>query len=321
MRTAILALAVCAGTALAAESSTQRRVAVMDFDNPPLPQSPLAGFVIPGLTGGGMAANVGRSIADLLVDRLVRNAQVRVIERKELDKLISEQNLSNSDRVDANTAARLGRILGVDAIIMGSVTRYDPEDRTTGHGNTYGGFRTRSALQSTHEISGHVQISARVVSPDTAEILAVDQGNGEAVRKGVKMDARDRMYGANSVSGSVLSDATNLAVTELATHLEQSIAKVPPHSANISALVAGINSAGLVVINAGSRRGVKIGDRFNVFRPGNPIRDPETGKVLRSDEQHLGEATIKDVDEISAAASYTGEPVREGDHVQKVNRP
>ena len=32
---------------------------------------------------------------------------------------------------------RVGRILGVDAIILGSVTRYDLSDRTTGHSHSF----------------------------------------------------------------------------------------------------------------------------------------------------------------------------------------
>ena len=36
-----------------------------------------------------------------------------------------------------------------------------------------------------------------------------------------------------------------------------------------------------IVINAGAAKGVKTGDRLEVWRPGKPIRDPETGKVLR----------------------------------------
>ena len=61
--------------------------------------------------------------------------------RAAIDKLIAEQNFSNSDRADPVTAAKIGRILGVDAIILGTITHYDYEDKVTGGGGTsFGGF-------------------------------------------------------------------------------------------------------------------------------------------------------------------------------------
>jgi curli biogenesis system outer membrane secretion channel CsgG len=46
-------------------------------------------------------------------------------------------------------------------------------------------------MKTKHDISARVQISTRLVSPDTAEVLAVSQGTGEVNRKGVKVDIRD----------------------------------------------------------------------------------------------------------------------------------
>ena len=58
---------------------------------------------------------LGKAVADMLINRLVQTATVTVIERAAIDKLLAEQNLTNSDRTDALTAAKLGRVLGVDA--------------------------------------------------------------------------------------------------------------------------------------------------------------------------------------------------------------
>jgi hypothetical protein len=52
--------------------------------------------------------NTGNAVANVLINRLVRNANVTIIERAALDKLIAEQNLTNSDRTDPLTAAKLG---------------------------------------------------------------------------------------------------------------------------------------------------------------------------------------------------------------------
>ena len=55
-----------------------------------------------------------------------------LIERGAIDKLLAEQNFSNNDRTDPITAGKLGRVPGVDAIILGTIPRYDYADKTTG---------------------------------------------------------------------------------------------------------------------------------------------------------------------------------------------
>src|SRR5262249_55211762 len=119
--------------------------------------------------------------ANLLVAKVVKDGIVTVIERGELEKLLAEQNLTNSDRTDPLTAAKLGRILGVDVIVLGSVTNYDFEDKMTGGGGSrlggFGGF----SMSTKHDIKALVKLTARLVSPDTAEVIAVSEGHGEVM--------------------------------------------------------------------------------------------------------------------------------------------
>ena len=77
----------------------------------------------------GTNVDIGAGIADMLVDRLVNDGTYSVIERKALDKVLKEQNFSNSDRADPNSAAKLARILGVDCIIIGSITQFGRDDK------------------------------------------------------------------------------------------------------------------------------------------------------------------------------------------------
>jgi hypothetical protein len=45
-----------------------------------------------------------------------------VVERDQIDKVLKEQNFSNSGIVDDNQATQIGKVLGIDAIISGSVS-------------------------------------------------------------------------------------------------------------------------------------------------------------------------------------------------------
>lgn len=53
-----------------------------------------------------------------------------LVERNEIDKVLQEQNLSNSGLIDDTQAAEIGKILGIDAIITGSVS-YTHKDEDT----------------------------------------------------------------------------------------------------------------------------------------------------------------------------------------------
>src|SRR3954452_10406094 len=103
----------------AADVPAKKRIALLDFDNAAVQGAPISPFFQMS------QPNVGKAVVDLLINRLVRDGSCSVIERSAIDKLLAEQNLSNSDRFDPQTAAKLGRLLGVDAIVLGSITQYD----------------------------------------------------------------------------------------------------------------------------------------------------------------------------------------------------
>src|ERR1700722_6460996 len=91
------------------QAPPKKRVAIFDFDNAAVQ----GGIKLPYVETN--TPNLGKAAADLLITKLVQDGTVSVIERSAIDKLLAEQNFSNSDRTDPITAAKLGRVLGVDA--------------------------------------------------------------------------------------------------------------------------------------------------------------------------------------------------------------
>src|SRR2546426_10202200 len=105
----------------ATDPSVRRRVAVLDFDY---------GTVHSNVTGiMGSDVDIGKGVATMLVSELARNGTYTVMERAQLDRILNEQNFQQDSRADASTAAKLGRLLGVDAIIIGSITQFQREDK------------------------------------------------------------------------------------------------------------------------------------------------------------------------------------------------
>jgi TolB-like protein len=86
---------------------------------------------------------LSKGIADILITDLLRNPSLRVIDRDRLQDVLEEQDLSQTGRVDEETAVRVGRLLGAGHIVVG------------------GFFVDRS---------GNVRLDARAVEVETSRI-------------------------------------------------------------------------------------------------------------------------------------------------------
>jgi curli biogenesis system outer membrane secretion channel CsgG len=298
----------------------KRSVAVIDFDYATVQSGLQAIF--------GVNQDIGKGIADLMVEKLVKSGTYRVIERKAIAKILAEQNFSNSDRVDPNTAAKVGRLLGVDAIIMGSITQFGRDDKTTRVGDVVGGQLSRYGIGGFGRKNSKavVGITARMVSVDTGEILGVANGKGESTRSGTSLLGSGGSAAAaagaaldmtsSNFANTVLGEAVNAATGMLTNELNASATRIPEKVFNIEGLVADV-SGDTLIINVGTRAGVKKGDVLQVRRVGREIRDPATGKVIRRVEDNLGQLTITEADESSAAGKFTGAgAVKVGDSIR-----
>lgn len=101
-----LALAACATPKVAvnprSDFSAVKRVAVLPFGGP----------------RGDLAA-------DLMTQSLLMNG-ADVVERQQLDAVMREHSLAASPSFDRSTARQLGRLLGVDALFVGTVAESTP---------------------------------------------------------------------------------------------------------------------------------------------------------------------------------------------------
>jgi hypothetical protein len=82
-------------------------------------------------------------------------------------------------------------------------------------------------------------------------------------------------------------------------------ATVAPPRAPVAGLVADV-SGDQLILNVGSAQGVQVGDVLAVSHAGRQIKDPATGKVLRSIDTPLGQVTITSVDASSAVGTFSG---------------
>ncbi len=85
------------------------------------------------------------------------------------------------------------------------------------------------------------------------------------------------------------------------------------HIEGIVADVAGSD----IIVNVGTQAGVRVGTKFAVMHAVRTVKDPSTGKVLRTIEDKVGELTIQNADATSAAGVFSGAtPAKVGDTVR-----
>ncbi len=95
-------------------------------------------------------------LQQMLITEFAQNQQLRIVERGRIKDLLAEQDLGAGGRVDQNTAAKIGKLVGAKYIVLGGFIDF------------YGDFR----------------IDARIVNVETSELV-----------KTVKeQDKRDKLY-------------------------------------------------------------------------------------------------------------------------------
>ena len=279
---------------------SKKRVALMDFE---------FGTVQQWWSGNW---DIGKGIADMIVTDLVKDGTYSVIERKQLNTILAEQNFSNSDRANATSAAKIGKVLGINAIVVGSITQFGTEDKSLNLGGLGGGWGGWGAGKlGTKKGKATVAIDARLIDVNTGEIVATATGKGTSKRSGLLLGggggggggygAGGIDMGSSNFQETILGEATRAAVTDLVSQLVGQSGKIEATQISISGLVADA-TGNEVVVNVGKAAGVTPGMRLLVERISREIKDPATGAVLRKVTAPVGEVEVTQVDETSAVA-------------------
>lgn len=135
----ILFLAMLSVTTVRAEFQ-KTKIAVLDFE----------------MIGDKMeTASIGAIISEWFITGIVKSGRFDVVERAMLQKILAEQKLGASGVIDEQSAAALGKVLGVKAIISGSLLKLEDA----------------------------IDINARVISVESGSIIAA-----ENIRSSAKSD-------------------------------------------------------------------------------------------------------------------------------------
>jgi TolB-like protein len=135
-------------------------------------------------------------LQQIMITELAQNPDLRVVDRVVLRDLMAEQDLGATGRVDGETAARIGKLVGARYVFTG-------------------GF---------NDIEGQFRLDGRVVDVETSEVIRAEQVT----------DRRDRLYGIVVDVSNRVMDAVKLPPLTLSVRTErQSRASAIPREAVI----------------------------------------------------------------------------------------
>jgi curli biogenesis system outer membrane secretion channel CsgG len=298
-----------------ASAQQKKRIAILSFDDAAVEASAARAL--------GTSPDVGAFLAEVVVKELLKDATYSIIERQTIDQVLKEQNFSNTNRVDPKTAAAIGRLLGVEAIVMGSVTQFGVEESAVAVDSGSLGRVTRGLLAGGKRVNSTAMVgmTARMVDSSSGEILTAVSGSGQSSKASVAASgyaAGNIDMTSRSFQESMLGEAVNQAAQQVAVGLNEFGSKLVTARIDYSGLVADVSGTTLI-LNVGKVKGVQVGDTVEISRAGRQILDPQTKKVLRTIVEKVGTARVTEVDDASATATLTGTAaVQVGDQVTRV---
>lgn len=286
---AIAAVAVATGTLwVATEAEAQKvRVAVLPLEN--------------NSTWSYWGAHLGEAASDELTTQLVKTGEFSVIERRQIEAVLAEQGLGQSGRVNPSTAATIGEILGVQVVFMGSITQFSVETKKAGIGGIGASYTEAESM-----------LDIRAVNTSTAEIMSVAEGQGKKRLGGI---AVNNVSFQQNYDAGLAQEALRPAVEDVVKELVKQagdFASVAPVAAR--ATVVGVRD-GSIYIDRGENFGVQPGQRFDVYRVVDEIRDAN-GNLLDRVTERIGMIECARVLSQSSVCSVVEGDVAEGDEAR-----
>jgi curli biogenesis system outer membrane secretion channel CsgG len=265
------------------------RIAVLGFEN--------------NTSNAFFGDKLGAAAADEMTTQLVKTGEFTVIERRQIEAVLAEQKAGQSGVIDPATAARVGKILGAQLVIVGSITKFSIDKKSAGIG--------RFAVSASYA-EAESNIDARAINTTTAEILLVADGEG-----------KKRFGGAGYKDINFERDFdAGIAQEALRPAIENSVKKLLEQKDQFAALAASAPAGQIVgtrgtsfYIDRGQNAGIEVGQRFEVVRVVDTITDA-SGNVLDEVTEKVGVIEVTSVLSQSAVCKVVEGKAKEGDRIR-----
>ena len=289
--------AVPVPAALPAPTGPKKLVAVAEFDN----KTNWAGQV-----------NLGVGMADQLITSLMNTGRFIVLERQSIEAVLREQDFASSGRTTGEGGSKVGKINRAQILIQGAITEFEQSASSGGGAVAVQGFTFSGS-----EAKAHVAVDVRIYDTTTGQILSSKACKGIAKSSGGSFgySGSDFGFAAGGEARTPLDLAVRDAINQTVYFIIQELDRLPWEGR------VAVVKENFIYINCGRTAGIKIGDNFSIWKPGEPIIDPETGLNLGSENKKFGSIEVISVDEkFSKAVPMTGTGFERNDIVKYKGR-
>lgn len=220
---------------------------------------------------------------DILSSKLAQSGKFILLEREDLDVLVAEAG-GQMDKI------------GADYIILGSITEFGRKNE--GNEGVFSSSKTQTV---------EAGVSVRLVEAATGLIIYSDEAKGYAET------TTKQTLGIGGTAGfdATLSDkAISAALTQLVENIINKCLDKPWRSYILA------EDSGSYIIAGGASQGLATGDKFNVYRKGRKVKNPQTGMDIELPGTLIGvvtvQASVGDTPETEISfCSYSGEDIDE----------
>ena len=169
---------------------------------------------------GWWNSQVASELQDMLASELVSTKAFSVLERKEIDAVLGEQDLSASGRVSNKTKVQMKKLKGAQYLVAATVSAY--EENTSGQ---KGGVRFKGLSVGGGKNKAYIAVDLKVIDTETGEIT--DARTIEASAKGSALGAglslRNFSVGGESYKKTPTGKAIRACILYIAEYLECSM--------------------------------------------------------------------------------------------------
>ncbi len=258
--------------------------------------------------------DLGNGMAEMLTTSLIASGRFIVVERPEIEKVITEQDFGVSGRTAGGEAAKIGKILKAQIMISGAVTEFEASG-----GGEGGGFSVKGFTIGGNSARAKVAVNIRIYDTTTGQVLDSQRCEGIAEEGGLSFSYTDRdfAFGGGGFDRTPLGKACQMAISKAVFFIVSRMQNIP-----WSGRIVDVKPDGKVFVNAGANAGISNGDMMNVYKAGEELVDPESGMSLGSELTKVGRIQILQVqDKFSIASAVGGAGFQRGDILKFENEP
>ncbi|HLP46465.1 MAG TPA: CsgG/HfaB family protein [Candidatus Kapabacteria bacterium] len=164
-------------------------------------------------------SSVADDLADLLASELVSTRAFQILERKEINAVFSEQDLSASGRVSQETMVQMKKVKGAKYLIAGTVSAFEES------GSTGGGIRFKGISLGAKKSEVYIAVDVKIIDTETGEIVDARtiEGRAKATKVDAGLDLRNFSVGGEKAKNTPVGKAIRACVLYISEYLSCSL--------------------------------------------------------------------------------------------------